>query len=102
MSSITQTEFNAQIIGILLACTSFVCRLYAVNLFVPEYNIHTYQILPCATAINTKFSKLFSPKRVYVKYKNAILTHKVAPFALENIRYMACTFPEISLLRRNT
>ena len=37
---------------------------------------HAYQSLSCVTAINTIFSELFSPKRVYVKYKNAILSHK--------------------------
>ena len=36
---------------------------------------HTYQSLACETAINTKFSELFSLKRIYVKYKNAILSH---------------------------
>ena len=36
---------------------------------------YAYQSLSCATAINTKFSELFSPKGVYVKYKNAILSH---------------------------
>ena len=37
--------------------------------------IHTYQSLSCETAINTEFSVLFSLKRFYVKYKNAILSH---------------------------
>ena len=36
---------------------------------------HAYQSLSCATTINTKFSELFSLKRVYVKYKFAILSH---------------------------
>ena len=35
---------------------------------------HTYQSLACETAINTDFSELFSLKRIYVKYKNAILS----------------------------
>ena len=35
---------------------------------------HQHQSLSFATAINTKFSELFSPKRIYVKYKNAILS----------------------------
>ena len=34
---------------------------------------HAYQSLACETAINTDFSELFSVKRIYVKYKNAIL-----------------------------
>ena len=33
-----------------------------------------YQSLACETAINTEFSELFSLKRIYVKYKNAILS----------------------------
>ena len=33
-----------------------------------------YQSLACETAINTDFSELFSLKRIYVKYKNAILS----------------------------
>ena len=36
---------------------------------------HTYQSLACETTINNEFSKLFSLKRIYVKYKNAILSH---------------------------
>ena len=36
--------------------------------------IHAYQSLACETAINTDFSELFSLKRIYVKYKNAILS----------------------------
>ena len=36
---------------------------------------HTYQSLSCETAINTEFSELFSLKCIYVKYKNAILSH---------------------------
>ena len=36
---------------------------------------HAYQSLACTTEINTKFSELFSPKRVYVTYKNAILSN---------------------------
>ena len=35
---------------------------------------HAYQSLSCETAINTDFSELFSLKRIYVKYKNAILS----------------------------
>ena len=35
---------------------------------------HAYQSLACKTAINTDFSELFSLKRIYVKYKNAILS----------------------------
>ena len=41
---------------------------------------HTYQSLSCETAINTEFSELFSLKRIYVKYKNAILSHKGCSF----------------------
>ena len=37
------------------------------------YNMHAYQSLACETAINTDFSELFPLKRIYVKYKNAIL-----------------------------
>ena len=37
------------------------------------YNKHAYQSLACETAIYTDFSELFSLKRIYVKYKNAIL-----------------------------
>ena len=33
---------------------------------------HPYQSLACETAIHTDFSELFSLKRIYVKYKNAI------------------------------
>ena len=36
--------------------------------------IHAYQSLACKTAINTDFNELFSLKRIYVKYKNAILS----------------------------
>ena len=35
---------------------------------------HACQSLACETAINTDFSELFSLKRIYVKYKNAILS----------------------------
>ena len=35
---------------------------------------HAYQSLACETAISTDFSELFSLKRIYVKYKNAILS----------------------------
>ena len=35
---------------------------------------HAYQSLACETAINTDFSELFSLKRIYVKYENAILS----------------------------
>ena len=35
---------------------------------------HAYQSLACETAINTDFSELFSLKRIYVKYINAILS----------------------------
>ena len=38
------------------------------------YFEHAYQSLACETAINTDFSELFSLKRFYVKYKNAILS----------------------------
>ena len=38
--------------------------------------VHAYQSLACETAINTDFSELFSLKRIYVKYKNAILLLK--------------------------
>ena len=65
-------------------------------LYVTVYN--TYQSLSCATAINTKFSELFSPKHIYVKYKNAILSYiYVAPFPLEKIRYMGIYFPRNSI-----
>ena len=37
--------------------------------------LHTYQSLSCETAINTEISLLFSLKRIYVKYKNAILSN---------------------------
>ena len=53
---------------------------------------HTYQSLSCETAINTEFSELFSPKRMYVKYKNAILLHIGCSFAHEKIRYMGIYF----------
>ena len=36
---------------------------------------YAYQSLACETAINTEFSKSFSLKCSYVKYKNAILSH---------------------------
>ena len=48
----------------------FVLRVLAVVL---SYN-HAYQSLACETAVNTDFSELFSLKRIYVKYKNAILS----------------------------
>ena len=35
---------------------------------------HAYQLLACETAINTDFNELLSLKRIYVKYKNAILS----------------------------
>ena len=35
---------------------------------------HAYQSLACENVINTNFSELFSLKRIYVKYKNAILS----------------------------
>ena len=34
--------------------------------------MHAYQSLACKTAINTDFIELFSLKRIYVKYKNAV------------------------------
>ena len=37
--------------------------------------MHAYQSLACETAINTECSELFSLKHIYVKYKNAILSH---------------------------
>ena len=37
--------------------------------------IHAYQTLACETAINTEFSELVSLKRIYVKHKNANLSH---------------------------
>ena len=40
----------------------------------PEQVLHAYQSLACETAINTDFSELFSLKRIYVKYKNDILS----------------------------
>ena len=43
-----------------------------INVF--TYRYHTYQSPSCATAINTKFSELFSRKRIFAKYKNAILS----------------------------
>ena len=36
---------------------------------------HAYQSLACETTINTEFGELFSLKRIYVIYKNAILSH---------------------------
>ena len=36
--------------------------------------LHAYQSLTCETAINTDFGELLSVKRIYVKYKNAILS----------------------------
>ena len=38
------------------------------------FSEHAYQSLSCETAINTNFSELFSLKRIYIKYKNAILS----------------------------
>ena len=38
-----------------------------------EYIQHAYQSLACETTFSTDFSQLFSLKRIYVKYKNAIL-----------------------------
>ena len=35
---------------------------------------HAYQSLACETAISTEFSELFSLKRIFVKYRNAILS----------------------------
>ena len=35
---------------------------------------HAYQSLACESAINTEFSELFSLKRIFVKYKTAILS----------------------------
>ena len=47
-------------------------RLYSSLL--RQYNTyHAYQSLAFETAINTDFIELFSLKRIYVKYKNAIL-----------------------------
>ena len=45
---------------------------------------HTSRSISCATAINIKFSELFSPKRVYVKYKNAILSQISCSFRTWN------------------
>ena len=36
---------------------------------------HANQSFACETAINTDFSELFSLKRIYEKYTNAILSH---------------------------
>ena len=49
--------------------------------FIPLELSHAYQSLSCATPINIKFKELFSPKHVYVKYKNGIWSHRVALFA---------------------
>ena len=38
--------------------------------------LHAYQSLTSETAINTELSELFSLKRIYVKYKNAILSNR--------------------------
>ena len=50
----------------------FTCTSYLI-----VWNIdfkHAYQSLACETAISTDFSELFSLERIYVKYKNAILS----------------------------
>ena len=54
--------------------------------------MHTYQSLSCETAINTEFSVLFSLKRIYVKYKNAILSHIGCSFRTWNIRHIGIYF----------
>ena len=65
-------------------------RVFFLSIFVLYFvNVslcHAYQSLSCATAINTKFSELFSQKRVYF-----------APFAHETIRYMDIYFPRNSI-----
>ena len=48
--------------------------------------------LPITFMRNSKFSELFSRKRIYVKYKNAILSHIGALFAHEKIRYLGICF----------
>ena len=47
---------------------------FNVKLSESRHVYHAYQSLACETAISTDFSELFSPKRIYVKYKNAILS----------------------------
>ena len=54
---------------------------------------HTYQTLSYETAINAKFSELVSLKRIYVKYKNAILSHTDCSFRTYWIRHMGIYFP---------
>ena len=45
------------------------------NIIFLEEHKHAYQSLAWEIAINTEFSELFSLKRIYVKYKNAVLSH---------------------------
>ena len=46
------------------------------NISTCAFIIHACQSLACETAIYSDFSELFSLKRIYVKYKNAILSLK--------------------------
>ena len=50
------------------------CKFLPLNDFLTVFPIHAYQSLSCETAISAEFSELFSLKRIYVKYKNAILS----------------------------
>ena len=56
---------------------------------------HAYQSLACKTAINTDFSELFSLKRIYVKYKNAILSLIDSFFRIWKDDIWSSTFPDI-------
>ena len=56
-----------------ITCRQYICTLSIMSL---TYNkiLYAHQSLACKTTINTDFSVLFSLKRIYVKYKNAILS----------------------------
>ena len=72
--------------------TQNIIQFVKTSLHLADY--HAYQSLACETAIKTDFSELFSLKRIYVKYKNAILSLIDSFFfAYERIRHMVRNFP---------
>ena len=71
----TKFDVNRKALPICPFVASLKKSLWSLILYIFSHAfIHAYQSLACETSINTDFSKLFSLKRIYVKYKNAILS----------------------------
>ena len=73
--------YSVQLLEIYRKCNESIadeshrCSRVDIIIFKSYHPTHAYQSLACETAINTEFSKIFSLKRIYVKYKNAIVSH---------------------------